>query len=74
MGEREGIRDRLSDDRERREAAARETAERLRKGAEETQAKIDEIGDAGLSDYERRRARLEADIAGELPNDSPEPR
>ena len=74
MSEREGIRQRLSADHERREAAARETADRIREGAERTQAKIDEIGDAGLSDYERRRARLEFDVTADLPDDSAERR
>jgi hypothetical protein len=74
MSKREGIGERLSDDRERSEAGARETAGRIRKGADQAQAKIDKIGDAGLSDYERRRARLASDVVAELPDDSPEPR
>ena len=47
---------------------------RFREKGHDLDESIQEREDAALRDYEDRRARLEQDLTGELPSDSPEPR
>jgi hypothetical protein len=54
-----------------------EAASELRNDVDEAAHELDEkvrrLGDETLADYERRRERLIRDIAGPLPEDTPEP-
>ncbi len=55
------------------EAAAKAEAKRARKAAKGIEKRVEKVGDESLADYERRRRRLESELTGELPDDSPEP-
>ena len=74
MSDLDRIRDKLGRERAGAEASAKAAAERARKAGTRRRTKVEKLADESLVDYERRRQRLENDLTGELPDDSPEPR